>query len=190
MAADAGQAGDLVLGGDEVLERAEGEGSQRKGSAQVEIAHIPFDEPGARLDLRRLLRQALPADRQHVRGQIQPDDLNAGTRGGDQHTPRAAADLQHRAAGRLRHPDEECHILPLSIRHDMIVKRRGETVFGVAAGLICHGRTLPSPAKQRDQPGLQIVARADDLHLVCLRSAAPGWVGTRGARLQPARRWR
>src|SRR5439155_6470542 len=87
MASDGGEAGELFLHHHEVLERSKRDGHQTEHATELEIAHVASLETGSLLHIRRLGSEATAAGLEHPFGRVDPHDLDAGARGGDEDAP-------------------------------------------------------------------------------------------------------
>ena len=75
--------------------------------AEIEPAHIGFHEANPGLDVLRLIAQPLTTHREHVRRQVEADDVDSTARDWDQDTTCAAPDFEDRASGFRRRFNEE-----------------------------------------------------------------------------------
>ena len=94
MASDGGEAGELFRHRHEVLKRPERDGHETERAAELEIAHVSSLDGRSPLHVQRLGSQATAAGLEHPFGRVEPHDLDAGARGGDQDAPRPTAELE------------------------------------------------------------------------------------------------
>ena len=71
-----------ILDGQQMLERPERHRGEREPLLEVEPAHVGLHQPCAELRTGSGSSQQTPADREHLRTQVDPDDLDAGARVG------------------------------------------------------------------------------------------------------------
>ena len=94
------QRGELIFGGQQVLKCAIRQADQSEAGAQVsrQVAHVALGDRDATPDLLGKVRPTLPGLGDHVGGQLEAGDVDAGCGHGEQGTSRATAGFENRAA--------------------------------------------------------------------------------------------
>ncbi len=114
-----------------MLKRPKGNRGQRKSPRQVEVAHVCLDKPNLRLHIHALAVEALLAHSQHLCGQVETNNVDASSRGRNQHAARATANLQNRTSGFSASFDKECDVGPVTVQSHVVVKVGDERVLVV-----------------------------------------------------------
>jgi hypothetical protein len=94
------------------------------------------------LNLAGFILQLLPADIQHIWGDIQPGDGNALSSSGQEHTACPTTDLQYGSAGLNGFFDEEVDVWPLPVGDNMVIKLSYDWVGLITAGVLAHVQLL------------------------------------------------
>ena len=94
------QRGELIFGGQQVLKCAIRQADQSEAGAQVsrQVAHVALGDRDPLPDRFRKTGTALPGLSDHVGGQLEAGDVDAGCSHGEQGTSRATAGFENRAA--------------------------------------------------------------------------------------------
>lgn len=142
-----------------MLERPERNRGERELPAQLEPPHVGLDEPRPAANGLGFRLQALSADREHVRRQIEANRFDSRSSGWNQNPARTAAHFEHRAASRQGRLDEEPDVGPVAIRNDVVVQIRDEVVLLVAASGV-HPRSLARLRLRPEENGRVRLARA------------------------------
>jgi hypothetical protein len=117
MTANAAQTPQLIIDTQEVLKRPEWDGHQGKGPIQRERTHVALHETNPPENRFTFCLQPPFAHGEHPRREIEPRDVDAGTRGRDEDPSGPAAELQYEP-----HPTQQPR-LPRTQRPDGPRKR-------------------------------------------------------------------
>src|SRR5436190_741245 len=132
MVSDSGEELELIVHREEMLHHAKRGDDQREHRAEVELTHVGLREPHAPLHCGGFRGELRAAAVEHRRRTVEPGDGAPRARDGQQDSPRAAPDFEHRAARPFRLGQLEIDVLPRRIQRHAVVQDTeiGDRVIG------------------------------------------------------------